>query len=76
MDWVTSSTAIKTTITGDPDELAIAARFKHANIVRLFASTTQRHRTDHAGEWKGVVSGDAVLADHGLLRQGLLAGGH
>ena len=41
MDWVTSNSAVKTTINGNPDELVIAGRLKHANIVNLHASTTQ-----------------------------------
>ena len=45
MDWVTSNSAVKTTITGDPDELAIAARLKHANIVAVYASTTKAIET-------------------------------
>ncbi|KAK9824876.1 hypothetical protein WJX74_002458 [Apatococcus lobatus] len=45
MDWVTSNSAVKTTITGDPDELAIAARLKHANIVAVYASCTKEVET-------------------------------
>ena len=51
MDWVTSNSAVKTTITGEPDELAIAARLKHPNIVAVYASTTKAIET--------------VLATHG-----------
>ena len=45
MDWVTSNSAVKTTITGDPDELAIAARLVHANIVAVHASATKAIET-------------------------------
>ena len=45
MEWVTSNSAVKTTITGDPDELAIAARLVHANIVAVHASATKAIET-------------------------------
>lgn len=52
MDWVTSNSAVKTTITGDPDELAIAARLTHANIVAVHASATKAIETVMASNGK------------------------
>ncbi len=76
MDWVTSNSAVKTTINGNPDELVIAARLKHANIVALHSSTTQAIEQVLAANGKAVLPSHAVLADHGLLRQRLPQRGH